>query len=72
MVTISRRAAVFLLVVAAWNWFIWIDFARRLAGDGDREAAFYVVHAVLIGTSLVLATVVGVIAWRALRRSRAQ
>lgn len=67
MLSITRRAARFLILVAAWNWIIWLDFARRLSGDDGRPTSFYVVHAVLIGTSLVLATAVGLIGWRALR-----
>jgi hypothetical protein len=68
VLSISRRAARTLVVVALFNALIWLDFARRIAGDEGRETSFYVVHAVLIATSLVLAAIVGVIGWRALRR----
>lgn len=56
-----------LLVVAAWNLFIWPQFWRRVtkderARDADgRPTAFFRVHAVLIGVSLVLAVAVGVL-----------
>ncbi|KQY58153.1 hypothetical protein ASD11_00310 [Aeromicrobium sp. Root495] len=56
-----------LLVVAAWNLFIWPQFWRRVTKDGrardadGRPTAFFRVHAVLIGVSLVLAVAVGVL-----------
>lgn len=56
-----------LLVVAAWNLFIWPQFWRRVtkddrARDADgRPTTFFRVHAILIGVSLVLAVAVGVL-----------
>ena len=64
---ISRGSARFLVGVGAWNWVIWLDFARRLVGDEGRETAFYVVHAVLIVVSIALGTGVALVGWRALR-----
>ena len=56
-----------LLVVAAWNLFIWPQFWRRVtkddrARDADgRPTTFFRVHAILIGVSLALAVAVGVL-----------
>lgn len=56
-----------LLVVAAWNLFIWPQFWRRVTKDerardaAGRPTTFFRVHAILIGVSLVLALAVGVL-----------
>ncbi|WP_225878589.1 SCO4848 family membrane protein [Spongiactinospora rosea] len=62
----SRRIAAFLLVVAAFMIFEWINLGFNLA-DGH-AAAFYVVHGILIGVNILIALALGVIGWRALRR----
>jgi hypothetical protein len=63
----SRRIAVFLLGLAAFMIFEWINLGFNLA-DGH-ATSFYVVHGILIGVNIVLAVVLGVIGWRAFRRS---
>ncbi|RYJ00431.1 MAG: hypothetical protein EON52_23665 [Actinomycetales bacterium] len=56
-----------LLVVAAWNLFIWPQFWRRVTKDDrardaeGRTTTFFRVHAILIGVSLALAVAVGVL-----------
>jgi hypothetical protein len=64
-VMMTRRMAGFLLVLAAFMVFEWINLGFNLA-DGH-PTAFYVVHGILIGVNLILALVVGVIGWRAWR-----
>lgn len=70
--TLSRRASVFLLAFAVWSWVIWPTFMvniwkddRSFAADGP--TGFFVVHAVLVATSLILGTIIGVIGGRGLR-----
>ena len=59
--------SVVLVVSALWNLLIWPRFLQRVrkdprARDGaGRPTAFLRVHVVLIGVSLVLAVLVGVI-----------
>ncbi|TVT18875.1 hypothetical protein ORV05_29525 [Amycolatopsis cynarae] len=73
----SRRVAWFLLAFGVWSWIIWITFAKNLwassqswAPDGS-ATSFFVVHLILTIVSFILGTVIGVIGWRGLRRSRA-
>lgn len=65
----SRRVAAFLLALAAFMVFEWINLAFNLA-DGH-DTAFYVVHGILIVVNVVLGLVLGVIGWRGLRASAA-
>ncbi|MEH3032458.1 MAG: hypothetical protein PGN07_00080 [Aeromicrobium erythreum] len=59
--------SVVLLVTAAWNLLIWPQFWRRVtkderARDADgRPTRFLTVHAVLIGVSLLLALLTGLV-----------
>ncbi len=59
--------SVVLIVTAAWNLLIWPQFWRRVtkderARDADgRPTRFFTVHAVLIGVSLLLAILTGVV-----------
>jgi hypothetical protein len=70
-VTLSRRAAMFLLGVAAWNVVTYANFARNLAeGPHDRPTGYYVAHTVLIVVNVGIAAVLGTMGWRALRASR--
>jgi hypothetical protein len=56
-------AAIFLLVNGVFNWIVWPPFYRRTAADprarnaDGRATRFLRVHAILIGTALLLATV---------------
>jgi hypothetical protein len=65
VVKMTRRVAGFLLALAAFMIFEWINLGFNLA-DGH-PTAFYVVHGILIAVNLVLALVIGVIGWRAWR-----
>jgi hypothetical protein len=72
---ITRRWAVFLMLVGAWTWAIWPRFALAIYKD-DRSFAdgsptsFLWVHAVLIAASLAIGTTVGVLGVRAWRATR--
>jgi hypothetical protein len=72
-VVITRRWAVFLVLVGVWTWLIWPRFGlaiwrdERAFADGA-PTAFLWVHAVLIVASLAIGTTVGAFgirAWRA-------
>ncbi|NHC43932.1 SCO4848 family membrane protein [Motilibacter aurantiacus] len=71
---LSRRASWFLLAVGVWTWVIWPRFLRAIWADDrswdDGPTSFFLVHAVLIGTSLAIGTAVGWIGWRGLRAAR--
>ena len=70
---ISRRWAVFLVLVGVWTWLIWPRFGLAIVDDersfsDGAPTAFLWIHALLIGASLVIGTAVGwlgVRAWRA-------
>ncbi|GIH89574.1 hypothetical protein Pta02_54870 [Planobispora takensis] len=64
---ISRKIAGFLLALAAFMIFEWINLGFNLA-DGH-PTSFYVVHGVLIGVNIVLALVLGAIGLRAWAKS---
>jgi len=66
-VTLSRRAASFLLAVAAWNALVWVTFLRNLAADHDRATSFYVAHGVVSAVSLAVAAGVAALGWRGWR-----
>ncbi|WP_442922086.1 SCO4848 family membrane protein [Microbispora sp. ATCC PTA-5024] len=62
----TRRVSGFLLALAAFMIFEWINLGFNLA-DGH-PTAFYVVHGVLIAVNIILALVlaaVGVRGWKA-------
>ncbi|GAA4527976.1 hypothetical protein FR742_43145 [Nonomuraea sp. C10] len=64
----SRKIAGFLIALAAFMIFEWINLGFNLQ-DGH-ETGFYVVHGILIAVNIVLAIVLGVIGWRGLRGRR--
>lgn len=64
-VMMTRRVAGFLLALAAFMVFEWINLGFNLA-DGH-PTAFYVVHGILIAVNLILALAIGAIGWRAWR-----
>jgi ABC-type Mn2+/Zn2+ transport system permease subunit len=73
-VVISRRWAVFLVLVGIWTWLIWPRFGLAIWNDDRAFAngtptAFLWVHAVLILASLVIGTIVGVLGVKAFRVS---
>jgi hypothetical protein len=69
---LSRRAAGFLLVVAAWTAFVWITLIRNIAKDHEpgHGTAFHVVHYVLAAIALGLDVGVISIGWRGWRAAR--
>lgn len=69
---ISRKIAGFLIAVAAFMIFEWINLAFNLA-DGH-PTAFYVVHGILVAVNIVVGIVLGVIGLRGLTglRGRAE
>lgn len=69
---LSRRASVFLLVVAGWTAFVWITLVRNIARDHDpaHGTAFHAVHYVLAAIALALNVGVALVGWRGLRAAR--
>jgi hypothetical protein len=70
-VVLTRRHAVILWAIAAWNVLTYANFAKNLweshTSGEDRPAAYYVAHVVLIVVNLVIAVVLarlGAKAWR--------
>ena len=63
LVPMTTTLAILLIVNAAWAFVVWPQFFRRVRRDARaRDAAgrptkFLIVHAVLIGVSLLLAVV---------------
>ncbi|WP_390891225.1 SCO4848 family membrane protein [Dactylosporangium roseum] len=80
-VVVSRRWAVFLVLVGVWSWVIWPRFAvaiwnddRSWANGGSTPTSFLWVHALLIAASLAIGTavaVLGIRAWLAARKQLA-
>nr|WP_221375531.1 hypothetical protein [Actinoplanes polyasparticus] len=71
---ITKRWAVFLTAVGVWTWVIWPRFGLAIWQDGrsfadGRPTSFLLIHAVLIGASLVIGTTVGVLGVKAWRKS---
>lgn len=71
---VSKRWAVFLTAVGVWTWVIWPRFGLAIWRDDrsfadGRPTAFLLIHAVLIGASLVIGTTVGVLGVKAWRKS---
>ena len=72
---ISRRWAVFLVLVGVWTWLIWPRFGLAIWRD-DRSftdgapTSFLWVHALLIAASLAVGTTVGVLGVKAFRAAR--
>jgi hypothetical protein len=62
-VTLSKRAAWFLITVGAWSWVIWPTFLRNVWRDDrswhDGPTGFFLVHLVLTVVSLAFGTAVG-------------
>ncbi|MFC0549606.1 SCO4848 family membrane protein [Planotetraspora thailandica] len=64
----TRRVSGFLLALAAFMIFEWVDLGFNLQ-DGH-ETSFYVVHGVLIAVNIILALVLGTVGVRAWKRGR--
>lgn len=67
--SISRRASGFLVAVGAFQWVVWLTFARNLVGS-DESRSFVVIHGVLAAVSILLGTGVAMIGLRGWRASR--
>ena len=75
----TRRWAAFLVLVGVWTWVIWPRFGVAIYRDersfaNGEPTSFLWVHALLIGASLVIGTIVGVLgirAWRAAGKTSA-
>ncbi|WP_211590447.1 SCO4848 family membrane protein [Microbispora sp. H11081] len=65
----TRRVSVFLVAVAAFMIFEWINLGFNLA-DGH-ETSFYVVHGVLVAVNILLALALGAVGVRGWKRGRA-
>jgi hypothetical protein len=73
-VTLSKRAAWFLVAVGAWSWVIWPTFLKNIWKDPrswhDGPTGFFLVHLVLTAVSLAIGTAVGWLGARGLRAGR--
>jgi hypothetical protein len=67
---ISRRAAWFLVGLAAWNVYVWVTFVRNISPDHHLDG-FFLVHVAVGAISVALAGVAGALGVRALRAHRA-
>lgn len=69
---LSRRSALFLLLVGIFQWVVWPTFLRNIWADDrafdDGPTDFLVVHAVLTAVQLLLATGLLALGIRGLRR----
>ncbi len=73
---LSRGWSIFLVLVGGWNWVIWPRFAVAIWNDprsfaGSSPTSFLIVHVLLIGTSVVIGTIVGVYGIRGFLAARA-
>lgn len=70
----GRRTGWFLVAVAAWNFLIWLTFAKNLhqawADGEDRATGYWVAHTGLIVVDLALGVVFLVLGLRILRTRR--
>ncbi|MGW0478405.1 SCO4848 family membrane protein [Nonomuraea sp. NPDC003214] len=63
----SRKIAGFLVALAAFMVFEWINLGFNLQ-DGH-DTGFYVVHGILIAVNIILAVVLGIIGLRGLGKA---
>ena len=72
--TLSKRAAWFLVLVGVWSWVIWPTFLHNIWKDPrswhDGPTGFFLVHLVLTVVSLVVGTAVAWLGARGLLRAR--
>lgn len=68
-VSMTRRVSIFLVALAAFMIFEWINLGFNLA-DGH-ETSFYVVHGVLIAVNILLALALGAVGVRGWMKGRA-
>ncbi|GAB3658803.1 hypothetical protein GCM10027589_19530 [Actinocorallia lasiicapitis] len=65
---ISRRSALFLMVLAGFMVFEWLMLAKNLGSGPRRSDAFYVIHYILVAFNVVLAAILVRIGWRAWKK----
>ena len=75
--TLSKRAGLFLLGVAAWNVVTYLMFTRNLffndaPDEPDRPTGYYVAHTVLIVVNIGIAFVLAPLGWRVRQAYRAE
>lgn len=75
-VTLTRRHAGVLMLIAAWNVLTYANFTRNLLGawaaGEDRPTGYWVAHSVLIVVNLLIAVVLARWGWRAWRAGHVQ
>ncbi|GAC1340811.1 MAG: hypothetical protein NVSMB29_10300 [Candidatus Dormibacteria bacterium] len=69
--SLSARAAWFLVGFAVWNAYVWVTFVINVYPQHGFDR-FFVVHAVIGGITLALGLGVGAIGLRGLRAKRAR
>jgi len=71
-VVVSKRVAWFLITFSVWSWVIWVVFLKNVWNDSRSwdggMTGFFAVHLVLTVMSLVFATAIGVLGFRAINR----
>jgi hypothetical protein len=67
---VTKRAAKVLVAAGAWTLYVWVTRMWNIAGDGEHDTAFKVVHGLLALVSVGFGVAVGVIGWRALRAGK--
>ena len=75
--TLSKRAGLFLLGVAAWNVVTYLMFTRNLffndrPDEPDRPTGYYVAHTVLIVVNIGIAFVLAPLGWRVRQAHKAR
>nr|WP_322770170.1 hypothetical protein [Frankia sp. Cr1] len=72
--TLSKKAAWFLVAVGVWSWVIWPTFLKNIWADdrswSDGPTGFFLVHLVLTTVSLTIGTAVGWLGIRGIRAGR--
>jgi hypothetical protein len=72
---LERKHGWLLVGIAAWNFFIWVTFARNLSNayaDGeDRATGYWIAHTVLIVVGLAIGVVLGRLGLKALKATGA-
>jgi len=69
--TLSRRAAWFLVGFAVWNLYVWVTFVKNVWPDHHFDA-FFIVHLVIGAITVALGAGAGWLGVRALRAHRAE
>lgn len=71
----ERKHGWLLIGIAVWNVFIWLTFAKNLAGaysaGEDRAMGYWIAHSVLIVVDLIIAIVLGRLGLKALKALKA-